>query len=33
MTSIDRTTRDFGDYDYIYLFITKEQRRDQEESK
>jgi hypothetical protein len=33
MTSIDRKTRDFGDYYYIYLCIIKEQRSDQEESK
>jgi len=32
MMSIDRKTRDFGDY-YIYLCIVKEQRSDQEESK
>jgi hypothetical protein len=33
MTSIDRKTRDFGDYYYIYLCIITEQRSDQEESK
>jgi hypothetical protein len=33
MTSIDRKTRDLGDYYYIYLCIIKEQRSDQEESK
>jgi len=33
MTIIDRKTRDFGDYYYIYLCIIKEQRSDQEESK
>jgi hypothetical protein len=33
MTSIDRKTRDFGDYYYIYLCIIKEQRSDREESK
>jgi len=33
MTSIDRKTWDFGDYYYIYSWIIKEQRIDQEESK
>jgi len=33
VTSIERKTRDFGDYYYIYLCIIKEQRSDQEESK
>jgi hypothetical protein len=33
MTSIDRKTRDFGDYYYIYLCIIKEQHTNQEESK
>jgi hypothetical protein len=33
MTNIDRKTRDFGDYYYLYLSIIKEQRSDQEESK
>jgi len=33
MMSIDRKTRDFGDYYSIYLCIIKEQRSDQEESK
>jgi hypothetical protein len=33
MTSIDRKTRDFADFSYIYLCIIKEQHIDQEESK
>jgi len=33
MMSIDRKTRDFGDYYYIYLSIIKEQHSDQEQSK
>jgi hypothetical protein len=33
MTSIDRNSRDFGVYYYIYLCIIKEQCSDQEESK
>jgi hypothetical protein len=33
MTSIDRKSRDFGDYYYIYLCIIKEQCSNQEESK
>jgi hypothetical protein len=33
MTSIDQKTYDFGDYYYIYLCITQEQRSDQEKCK
>jgi len=33
MTSIDRKTRDFGDYYFIYLCIIKEPHSDEEESK
>jgi len=33
MMSIDRKTRDFGEYYYLYLCIIKEQSSDQEDSK
>jgi hypothetical protein len=34
MTSIDRKTYDFGDYDYSYLgYINEQHHSDQEENK
>jgi hypothetical protein len=33
MTSIDRKTLVFGDYNFIYMCIIKEQGSDQEETK